>query len=329
MPWTCARVRRTRSPPFHAICWRARQLSCWSRIRNRVSLSRVSIRRRTVSSGGAAPSDQAGRELIDLDELLRLQRIVIGDARFVHLGLRTEGGFVGERERESGMPIPDHISARPNDLAELIQGMVAFDRQAVQQLDPVVAAAALAFGFVYIHPFEDGNGRLHRYLIHHVLTKHGFNPSGVVFPVSAAILDRIDAYRASLEDYSQRLLPVVDWQPTKSGNVRVVNDTADFYRYFDATPQAEFLYECVQQTIEHDLPEEAGFLKRYDALRSELKLIVDMPERLSDSLFRFLHQNGGTLSRRAREKEFAALTDEETARIEAIYWKVFASDEYA
>lgn len=244
-------------------------------------------------------------------------------------GAGSEGGFVGGRERESRMPMPDHISARPDDLAELIQGMVAFDRQAAQQVDPVVAAAVLAFGFVYIHPFEDGNGRLHRYLMHHVLARRGFGPPGVVFPVSAAILDRIDGYRAALEDYSRRLLPVVDWEPTKSGNVRVANDTADFYRYFDATPQAEFVYGCVQRTIEHDLPEEAGFLKKYNALRSELKLIVDMPERLSDSLFRFLHQNGGTLSRRAREKEFAALTDEEAARIEGIYRDVFANDERA
>ena len=164
---------------------------------------------------------------------------------------------------------------------------------------------------------------------HHVLARRGFSPPGVVFPVSAAILDRIDDYRAALEDYSQRLLPVVDWEPTESGNVRVLNDTADFYRYFDATPQAEFVYECVQRTIEHGLPEEAGFLKRYEALRSELKLIVDMPERLSDSLFRFLNRNGGTLSRRAREKEFAALTDEEAARIEGIYRDVLANDERA
>lgn len=272
---------------------------------------------------------QAGRQPIDLDELLRLQRIVIGDARFIQLGLRTEGGFVGERDRETRMPIPDHLSARLDDLAGLIDGMVAFDRQAAQQLDPIVAAAILAFGFVYIHPFEDGNGRLHRYLIHHVLAQRGFNPPGIVFPVSAAILDRIDDYRAALEDYSQRLLPVVDWEPTENGNVRVLNDTGDFYRFFDATPQTEFLYGCVQRTIEQDLPDEAGFLKRYDAFRNELNLIVDMPERLSDLLFRFLHQNGGTLSRRAREKEFAALTDEEAARVEAIYREVFADDQDA
>ena len=78
----------------------------------------------------------------------------------------------------------------------------------------------------------------------------------------------------------------------------MLNDTSDFYRYFDATPQTEFLYGCVQRTIEQNLPDEAGFLKRYDALRNALNLIVDMPERLSDLLFQFLHQNGGTLSRR-------------------------------
>ena len=64
----------------------------------------------------------------------------------------------------------------------------------------MIAAAILAFGFVYIHPFEDGNGRIHRYLIHHVLAARGFNPPGVVFPVSAAILEQIDDYRRVLEE---------------------------------------------------------------------------------------------------------------------------------
>ncbi|MDA4848777.1 Fic family protein [Hoeflea poritis] len=266
---------------------------------------------------------EAGKRPIDLDELLRLQRIVIGDARFVHMGLRTEGGFVGEHDRDTRMPIPDHISARHEDLNALIAGLAAFDAKTVRQLDPVIAAAVLAFGFVFIHPFEDGNGRLHRYLIHHVLTEHQFNPTGVVFPVSAAILERIDDYRRVLEDYSAQVLPLVEWQPTENGNVRVLNDTGDFYRFFDATPQAEFLFECVQKTIEQDLPEEAEFLRRYDAFRSRLGMVVDMPDRLSDLLYRFLSQNGGKLSQRGREREFSALTGEEVKRIEGIYDEIF------
>ena len=166
----------------------------------------------------------------------------------------------------------------------------------------MIAAAVLAFGFVYVHPFEDGNGRIHRYLIHHVLAQRGFNPAGVVFPVSAAILERIDEYRAVLEDYSRRLLPVIEWQPTEDGNVRVLNDTGDFYRFFDATPHAEFLYRCVKKTIDEDLPQEAEFLARYDRFRARIETMVDMPERTLDLLFRFLHQNSGALSKRARER---------------------------
>ena len=262
---------------------------------------------------------EAGRQPLDLEELLRLQRIVIEDSRFVSLGLRKEGGFVGEHDRDSRLPLPDHISARPEDLTSLIEGLVAFDRDYAQQLDPVVAAAVLAFGFIYTHPLEDGNGRLHRYLIHHMLAKRGFNPPGVVFPVSAAILDRIDEYRPVLEDYSSRLLPVITWEPTAASNIQVLNDTGDFYRFFDATPHVEFLYVCVRQTVEEDLPNETDFLQSYDRFQSQIAVIVDMPNRTSDLLFHFLQQNDGRLSKRAREGEFSALTEAETKQVEAIY----------
>jgi hypothetical protein len=268
---------------------------------------------------------EAGRQPISHDELLRLQAMVIGDTRFVKLGLREEGGFIGEHDRETRSPIPDHISARPEDLRTLIDGMIQFDRSTARGLDPVLAAAVLAFGFVYTHPFVDGNGRIHRYLIHHTLAERGFNPAGVVFPVSAAILEKIDEYRAVLEGYSRRLMPLVEWQPTEDGNVRVLNDTSDFYRFFDATPHAEFLYSCVQKTVEVDLPRESTFLARYDEFRARIEAIVDMPERTIDLLFRFLHQNEGRLSKRARAQEFVALTDPEVTAVEKTYSELFQS----
>lgn len=267
---------------------------------------------------------EAGKRPIELDELLRLQALVIGDARFVRLGLREEGGFVGEHDRESRTPIPDHISARPEDLRALIDGLVAFDRGASRGIDAVIAAAVLAFGFVYVHPFVDGNGRIHRYLIHHVLAQRGFSPTGIVFPVSAAILERFADYRAVLEDYSQRLLPAIEWRPTTDGNVAVQNDTGDFYRFFDATPHAEFLYSCVRKTIAEDLPRETEFLAAYDRFRGRIDGFVDMPSRTVDLLFRFLRQNGGRLSKRAREQEFSPLTDGEVAEVEEAYRAAFA-----
>lgn len=211
-------------------------------------------------------------------------------------------------------------------MPSLLAGIQKFEGHSTD-LDAVLAAASLAFGFMYVHPFEDGNGRIHPYLIHHVLAKRGFNPPGIVFPVSAVILSRIEEYRAVLEDYSKRLLPIIRWQPTARGNVEVTNETADFYRFFDATPHAEFLYSCVEQTIESELPGETEFLRRHDQFAESVKTIVDMPDRTRNLLFRFLRQNGGRLSNRARERELAPLTDEEVRQIEAIYAESFGSFE--
>jgi hypothetical protein len=266
---------------------------------------------------------EAGRHPLSLEELLRLQAVVIGNARFVRLGLREEGGFIGEHDRDTRLPLPDHIGGRDQDLPSLVDGMIAFDNAGARHIDSVIAAAVLAFGFVYIHPFVDGNGRIHRYLIHHVLAGRRFNPPGVVFPVSAAILESIEAYRVVLEEYSRRLLPLIEWEATVEGNVKVNNNTADFYRFFDATPHAEFLYECVRQTIEEDLPRETEFLRRYDHFGTVVETVADMPNRTLDLLFRFLHQNGGILSRRARDGEFSKLSDVEVKALEAAYAEIF------
>jgi Fic family protein len=267
---------------------------------------------------------QAGLRPLDVAELERLQRIVIGDARFVPLGLRREGGFVGTRDRHTQEPVPDHVSARPDDVPDLVAGLLDYARRAVAGgVDPVIAAAVLAFGFVYVHPLADGNGRLHRWLVHHVLATAGYNPPGVVFPVSAAILQRLDEYRAVLESHSASLLPLVEWRATADGNVEVLNDTGDYYRYFDATPHAEFLYACVEQTVERDLPDEVRFLEAFDRFAAGVKEIVEMPDARIETLRAFLEQGGGRLSARARSREFAALTDEEAAHIEALYADLF------
>ena len=190
-------------------------------------------------------------------------------------------------------------------------------------MDPVVAAASLAFGFVYIHPYVDGNGRLHRWLIHHALARAAYSPPGLVFPVSAAILRQIDRYKPVLESYSARLLPFIDWRATDTGNVEVLNDTAAFYRYFDATAHAAFLYGCVEQTIAQDLPQEVWFLQAFDQFSQDVQQIVDMPMGEVELLRKFLDQSNGRLSERARAKEFAALTGGEVERIETFYARAF------
>ena len=269
---------------------------------------------------------QAGKSRLSVAELERLQTVVIGDARMVRLGLRREGGFIGQHDRRTMEPIPDHISARPEDLASLMDGLVAFSERALSGgIDPVVAAASLAFGFVYVHPFEDGNGRLHRWLIHHVLAVSGYSSPGLVFPISSAILEVIDEYKRVLESYSSSLLPLVEWEETEDHNVRVLNDTGSYYRFFDATRHAEFLYRCVEKTVTHDLPVEVRYLEAYDTFSGQVKSVVEMPDRLVALLRKFLAQNSGRLSNRARASEFSRLSSDEVQRIEEIYSELLGS----
>jgi Fic family protein len=242
----------------------------------------------------------------------------------VQLGWRTQGGFVGAHDRKTGAPIPDHISARQEDISTLIQGMLeANQKLARSNFDPVLAAAIIAFGFVFIHPFTDGNGRLHRYLIHHVLAQMNFTQKGTIFPVSSAILQRIGEYREVLESYSGPRLDFIKWKPTKRNNIEILNDTADLYRYFDATKQAEFLYSCVEQTIREIIPEEVEYLCRYDKMKAFIDEHFEMPNITADLLIRFLAQGNGKLSKRARNKEFDELTEDEIAIIESAYSDIF------
>lgn len=267
---------------------------------------------------------QAGYRPLSKEELLRLQQIVIENSRFIEMGLRSEGGFVGEYNRSTGEPIPEHISARWKDLDELLDGLAeTFSILEKSEFHPVLTAAVIAFGFVFIHPFVDGNGRIHRYLIHQVLAKMKFTPQGIIFPVSAAILEQMDDYRRVLESYSHPLLDFIDWKTTQDNNIEVLNETADYYRYFDATLQAEFLFDCIDYAIKKIIPEEVSYLQKYDKMKAWLDDKFEMPDKTVALLIRFLDQNNGILSSRARKKEFVVLTNDEVQLIEKQYKTIF------
>lgn len=266
---------------------------------------------------------QAGKNRLTLDEIIRLQGVLIEDSRFTRTGLRPDGVFLGERDH-LGDPLPEFIGAKAADLNDLMHGLLeANDRMREDEVDPVLKAAATAFGFVYIHPFQDGNGRVHRCLIHHVLAERHFTPPGMVLPVSSVMLDRIDDYRTTLLSHSGPLMPFIEWRPTPDRNVEVLNDTADLYRYFDCTRAAEFLYACVTRTVEQDLPEEIDYLRRHDQVIERIMNTVEMPDRLAENLVMYIRNNRGKLSKRRRENEFREMTDKEVALLEGIVHDVF------
>ena len=267
---------------------------------------------------------QAGKKELSVSELERLQHVVIGTKKLKHMGIRKEEGFIGEHDRDTFLPIPDHISAKAEDVPALINGLLGTNRLLQEsEYDAVLAVTAIAFGFVFIHPFLDGNGRIHRYLIHHILAKMGYTKRDMIFPVSAAILNRITEYQNVLETYSSSILDLIAWKPTPDHNVEITNNTIDLYRYFDATLQAEFLYGCVEETIENIIPEELDFLEKHDQMTQFINSAVTLPDTKVDLLIKLLYQNDGRLSKNKRKKEFDELTEEEIDTIQASYQSIF------
>jgi Fic family protein len=267
---------------------------------------------------------QAGKNELTIAELNRLQQLVIENDRFIKMGIRQQQGFVGDRDRATQEPIPDHISAKFEDLDKLMAGWIQTQKVLTQsRMDPVLVAAKIAFGFVFIHPFVDGNGRLHRYIIHHILSQTGYTEQGIIFPVSASILKHIKDYTKTLESYSHPILNFIDWKPSENNNVEILNDTIDYYRYFDATEQAEFLFYCVNDTLINVIPKEVEYLMKFDEFKRYLDHKYEMPDNMVSLLVGFLKQGNGRLSKRAISNEFNVLTADEIRSIEEQYQLVF------
>jgi hypothetical protein len=154
-----------------------------------------------------------------------------------------------------------------------------------------------------------------------------FAQQGLIFPVSASILNHIDDYRQLLEAYSHPLLDYIEWETTPERNVQVLNETIDFYRYFDATKMAEFLFDCVNDTIENIIPAEVDYLRKYDEFKNYIDNKYEMPDKLVADLVRFLEQNNGTLSKRAITKEFSMLNESEIHDIETQFQGIMGDED--
>jgi hypothetical protein len=293
--------------------------------------SSYAIERETPSQKRARQFADALREASRRDYLLKetlvsLQQAIV-DPRYANAGWRDSiqeqnyvGQTVGFNEEEVHF-----IPPRPQDLRELMAAYLEASRRILNSpIHTVIAAALIAYSFVFLHPFTDGNGRLHRFLIHYVLAYRRFAPDGVIFPISATLLHRLKDYDASLESFSKPLLPLIDYQFDVEGRMTVLNQTCDFYRYIDCTFIAETLFSFVADTIEKELPAEIRYLQQYDLARQAMREVVDLPNRHADLFLRLCLQGQGKLSRNKRQlPEFAPLTDSEIAGLEAAVREAF------
>ena len=254
--------------------------------------------------------------------LIELQHAVI-DPRFHEFTWRQAQNWVGT-DHGYRQQI-DFVPPRPEDLPTLMRGLLETVGKQLD-MDAVILATAIAFGFVFIHPFMDGNGRIHRYLIHEVLAKAGFTPRGIVLPVSAVILANLAEYVEVLEDFSRPLLDRTEWNPD-TPDVPATGNDAIYYRFFDATPQAEFMYRALARTVEEDLPTEIAFLLGFDRARSRLNDMYDWPGQTLDLFIRVVRQNDNELSKTKRDSHFAWMTDDEISTAQAVVAVEFAENQ--
>jgi len=243
------------------------------------------------------------------------------DERYAAKGFRNIQNYVGQN-LGPGKELIHYVPPRPEDLAALMEGWMTCCRQMIGAgIHPVITAAVAGFGFVFLHPFEDGNGRLHRFLIHHVLAAKGFTPEAVIFPVSAVMLKQLPRYDATLESYSRPLMQHVEYRMSDSGDLQVVNPTAAYYKFPDMTFIAEQLFGFIRDTIEMEFTAELEFLSAFDAVRRRMRDVVDMPDPRADLFIRLCLQGHGKLSRNKR-RQFDELTDREVDGLEAIVFEV-------
>ena len=260
------------------------------------------------------------QEALSESRLVELQNAVL-DPRFHEYAWRSQQNWIGKdlgyRKKV------DYVPPRPEHVANLMAGLLAIAKDFAINLEPVVAATSMAFGFVYIHPFMDGNGRIHRYLIHDALAKAGFTPRGIVLPVSAVILANLDDYIETLESFSQAINQLTDYHPD-TPDIPAQGNEAVYFRFPDFTLQTEFLYRALERTVEEDLQKEINYLLGFDTAYRQLNELFDWPAHSLDLFIRVVEQNRGTLSNKKRQSYFNWMEKDEIEQAELTVQNVFA-----
>ncbi|WP_434708815.1 Fic family protein [Pseudomonas sp. R1-1] len=194
---------------------------------------------------------------------------------------------------------------------ELMEELMTFANHSAKQVDPLIAAAVVAFGFVFLHPFMDGNGRLSRFLIHQILCQSGALRNGFLLPVSVAMKHEESSYLQTLKEFSKpaREFWRVTWLDSDQMTFDFIGHDA-IYRFWDATHCAEFTLQMALRALEVELREETEFLEKYDFV---IKAVNDRFDVRGSDLSRLVMMcldNAGKVSKH-RRKQFQYSVPEE------------------
>ena len=260
-------------------------------------------------------------ELLSEAHLTSLQNEIV-DPRFSAKGFRDFQNYIGQTSYNYKQII--HYVCPPTQFVHSLMNGLTDAAIKSKGINAVVGTVITAFGFVFIHPFEDGNGRLHRFLIHDMLTREMIVPKGMIIPVSAHMVNHIKAYNKTLEAYSKPLLDRIHYELNDVHEMKVTNPdiVEGYFRYPDLTAQCVYLGKTIKGTIEEDIYREMEFLLKYDEAKLAIRDIVDMPDKDIDLFIKLMHQNNGRFPMR-RRKHFTKLTDHEIGKMENAYKEIF------
>ena len=258
--------------------------------------------------------------------LQTLQAGILGSDA-IGLGLRRSPVFVGQATMHED--IVHYIAPPFEEVPQLLGGLKAFEA-ATRGADPLIRAAALAFGFVYIHPMRDGNGRLHRFLINDTLIRDGAVPDGVILPVSATITGSIDfraGYDRTLDVFSKpfmqryaglyRFGQTTTYEDGTRSNF-IFDDDGDAcfaWRYPDLTAHVLYTARAIAHTVRTEMADEARVLVIFQRAQEQLKDVLEMPDQDANRIIRSLKENGWQVSGKLK-KTYPQLED--TARAERV-----------
>lgn len=261
-------------------------------------------------------------EQVSEDWLVNLQNIVIKDVYSQEASYRGRQNWLEDANGRITFLPPS-----PEVLPELMRGWESFVNDQEKSIDLSLKIACAAFGFVYLHPFMDGNGRLHRFMIHHILQQSGLLPQGLVLPVSASIAKDIPAYLAVLSGFSKPTTRLWEYQRADPGPLIMRTPGARPYRYFEADAEVLFIQKMIQATILTEMPSELRFLAGYDHAFEVLNKELDLPRSDLSALIRMINGNNGHLSH-AKRKRYAHLPDTAIERIESVVQEAFSDSSH-
>ncbi len=89
-----------------------------------------------------------------------------------------------------------HTGVLANELMDALKDLVDWYKENKSKFKPLVLSAIIHNQFEYIHPFQDGNGRVGRLLLNFILLKNKYPP------ITISIQDR-EEYYATLQEYSK------------------------------------------------------------------------------------------------------------------------------